>query len=79
LNNASEYQSESGGIYNKVTFDNPITPMNFEDNTTSSEYNENKEIDNGTENDNLVTLNNNGGSYREYMPTLPKFFSNKKY
>jgi hypothetical protein len=79
LDNVSEYQSERGGIYNRVTFDNPITPMNFEDNATLSEYNEDEEINNETENDNLITPINNGGSYREYMPTLPKFFSNKKY
>jgi hypothetical protein len=79
LDNISEYQSERGGIYNRVTFDSPITPMNFEDNATSSEYYEDEEIDNEKENNNLTTPINNEGSYREYMPTLPKFFSNKKY
>jgi hypothetical protein len=79
FDNGSEYQSEHGGIYNRVTFDNPITPMNFKDNITSSEYNEDEEIDNETENENFTTPTNNGGSYREYMPTLPKFFSNKKF
>jgi hypothetical protein len=79
LDNGSEYQSERGGIYNRVTFDNPTTPMNFEDNVASSEYNEDEELDNETENENYTTPINSGGSYREYMPTLPKFFSNKKY
>jgi hypothetical protein len=79
FDNGSEYQSERRGIYNRVTFDNPITPMNFKDNVTSSEYNEDEEIDNETENNNFTTPTNNGGSYREYMPALPKFFSNKKF
>jgi hypothetical protein len=79
LDNISEYQSERGGIYNRVTFDNPITPMNFEDNATSLEYYEDEETNNEKEDNNLTTPINNGGSYREYMPTLPKFFSNKKY
>jgi hypothetical protein len=79
LDNVSEYQSEHGGIYNKVTFDNPITPMNFDDNNTLSEYCEDEETDNEIENNKLETSNNNGGSYREYMPTFPKFFSNNKY
>jgi hypothetical protein len=39
FDNGLEYQSERESIYNRVTFDNPITPMNFEDNVTSSEYN----------------------------------------
>jgi hypothetical protein len=79
LDNVSEYQSEHGGLYNRVTFDNPITPMNFEENTASSEYYEDEEIDNERENNDHTTPRNNSGSYREYMPTFPKFFSNNKY
>jgi hypothetical protein len=79
LDNVSEYQSERGGIYNKVTFDNPITPMNFDDTNTLSEYCEDDETDNERDNNQPETSNNHGGSYREYMPTFPKFFSNNKY
>jgi hypothetical protein len=78
LDNVSEYQSERGGIYNRVTFDNPITPMNFDDNNTSSEYYEDEETDNERNNIDPTTSRNHGGSYREYMPTFPKFFSNNK-